>query len=258
MKYCLNCRVASQYLKQADQIKVHPRDIKYIYTLFEQYPDKDIILIVNDPPVEEDIAEYRRLNTLGRGHFILCFNFYPTGVEVLEECRWYANYPVESFSEANALIAMGSESLKVSGPLFFQVDRIAQLNTLIRLTPNRSYLSYVPRFDGICGQWIRPEDVSEYDRIPNAIIEFDACPSPEVEEALYRIYAIEHKWAGPLSYLVQDIKNDALNRLMPDGLTNSRLNCRQKCQRPDETCRICPSAFRIANGLDAKRHIDKT
>ena len=257
MKYCLNCRVAPQYAKQADQIKVLPRDKDYIYTLFDVYPDKDIVHLINNPPTVEEIAEFKCMNLLGKGHFILAFNFFPTDVEWTAGCRWYANYPVESFSEANALIHMGSESLKISGPLFFQVDRVAQLDAQIRLTPNRSYLSYVPRFDGICGQWIRPEDVNEYDRIPNAIIEFDNCQVTE-EEALFRIYALEHSWPGPISYLVQDIKDNALNRLMPDGLTNSRLNCRQKCQRPGETCRICPSAFKIANGLEQKHLIDKT
>ena len=68
MKFCLDCRLSPQYLKQADQIRVQPRDNNYISNLIEEYPDKDIILVVAEIPTMEDIEKWQKWNKLSGGH----------------------------------------------------------------------------------------------------------------------------------------------------------------------------------------------
>ncbi len=255
MKFCLNSRLSPQYLKKANQIKVQGRDIKQIYQLIEEYPDKEIVYQVSTLPSSDSVTEFNRISKLTQKKFILAFNFYPSP-EHYGECRWYANYPVESFSEANALIASGSECLRLGSPLAFQMDKVALLKAQIRLVPNQPYLSVIPRENGICGQWIRPEDMHWYwDALPDAIVEFDFCHVSE-EEALYRVYAEQHNWPGPLSYLVQNLGDDALNRLLEKGIGLARMNCGHKCQDPSGSCRVCPNAFHLANMLETKHSID--
>lgn len=257
MKFCLNCRLSPMYLKKADQIKVQPRDKAYIYQLIEDYPDKEIVLVVHELPTMEEIAEWQKLNKLSGNKLILAFNYFPAP-EQYGTCRWYTNYPVESFSEANALIAQGSECLRLGSPLAFMMDKVALLDTQIRLVPNQPYLSVVPRDDnGICGQWIRPEDLHwYYDKLPNMMIEFDFCRVSE-EEALYRLYAEQHNWPGPLSMIIHNLDDGALNRLLEKGIGLARMNCGHKCQDPTGSCHICPNAFKLANMVLAKHEIDK-
>lgn len=256
MKFCLDCRLSPQYLKQADQIRVQPRDNNYIANLIEEYPDKDIVLVVAEIPTMEDIEEWQKWNKLSGGHLILAFNYYPQP-EQYGNCRWYANYPVESFSEAQALIAQGSMCLRLGSPLAFMIDKVALLKVQVRLVPNQPYLSLVPRDDaGIMGQWIRPEDVYLYERLHDPIMEFDFCRVSE-EEALYRIYAEQHNWPGPMSMIIQGLEDDALNRLMPKELGEQRLNCGHKCYDPSATCRVCPNAFKLAKMLYYKHNFDK-
>lgn len=257
MKFCLGSRVSPQYLKKADQIKVQPRDIKQIYSLLEEYPDKEIVLLVTNPPTEEEVKEFNRIKILSKNKFILAFNFFPSTWHY-GDCRWYANYPVESFSEANALIRLRSECIRLGSPLFFQMDRVALLrHTQVRLVPNQAYLSVVPRENGICGQWIRPEDMHLYwDALPDIMVEFDFC-QPTEEEALYRIYAEQHNWPGPLSMIVQNLNDNALNRLLEPGIGLTRLSCGHKCQDPTGSCHVCPNAFKLAKMLEEKHAIDK-
>lgn len=255
MKFCLNSRVSSQYLKTADQIKVAYRDFASIPGVIEKYPETEIIVSLPNPPTDKELNELRNYNKIHQGGLKLAFNFFPLP-EHREGLHFYASYPVESFSEANALISAGSECIKPSGSIFFQMDRLMKLNTQIRLTPNQSWLSLVPRENGICGQWIRPEDLHLYESLQDPVVEFDFCRVQE-EEALYRIYSEDHKWPGPLSYLVQNLGDDALNRLLARGIGITRMNCGHKCQDPTGSCRICPNAFKLANMLEIKKVIDK-
>lgn len=254
MKFCLNNRVSSQYLKKADQIKIAYRDIKSLPVLSDNYPDKELVICMPKTPLEEkELSMLLRYNKLHSGGLILAFTHFPS-FEAHTGFRFYASYPVESFSEAKALIDAGSEAIKVGGPLFFHQEKLKMLNAQIRLTPNQSWLSVVPRENGIQGQWIRPEDLHLYDALPNPIVEFDFC-APEEEEALYRIYAEEHAWPGPLSMIVQNLGHPVANRVLPKNLGKARLNCGHKCQEPDRFCSVCPTAFNFAHSL--KRKIDK-
>lgn len=246
MKYCLNSQVSFNYLKKADQIKIDPEHFYDIPRLLETFPEKEFIIQFYGPPTPEELHNLNKYKALN-SNIILSLPFFPD-----EELRnlfpYYTSYPVESFSEARALIANESRSIKIAGPLFFQLDNLKTLDTQVRLTPNRSWLSAVPRDNGIKGQWIRPEDIHLYDALPNAIAEFDLCSASE-EEALYRIYAEEERWPGGLYFIVPDINSPILNRLLPDEIGTSRLNCGQKCMTTQH-CRICENSFRIAGMVE--------
>ena len=62
MKFCLNSRVSSQYLKTADQIKVAYRDFASIPGVIEKYPDTEIIVSLPNPPTDKELEELRNYN----------------------------------------------------------------------------------------------------------------------------------------------------------------------------------------------------
>lgn len=255
MKYCLNSRLSPIYLKEADQIKIAYRDIKTLPDIFKQYPDKEIICNIAEPPSEETLQMLRLYSNL-KANIILEFPFFPQ-YKMREGFRFYTSYPVESLSEARALINQGVEYLKVGNPLFFMMNELKSLNIPVRFTPNRSWLSVVPRENGICGQWIRPEDVYLYDIIPEAVIEFDYCHVSE-EEALFRIYKHDQNWPGPLNYLISDLNSNVPNRMILPKVAQTRLNCGQKCMG-SSICRVCSHAFQLISLMQERDQIiDKT
>lgn len=250
MKFCLNSHVAPIYQNAADQIKVPFKDMAILPKLNQE---KEIILYIPHLLSKEEFAEIKHYQKILKDNLILAFPYYPTP-ELRDGCRYYTSYPVESLAEAKALIANGSEYIKVGGSLFFQVDELQALERPVRLTPNRANLSVVPRENGICGQWIRPEDLGLYDVLEGAVVDFDLC-MPSEEEALFRIYSEQKSWPGSLDYIIRDINSgDVLNRLIEDGVGEHRLNCRQRCMNRANVCRICPNAFKLAKLVEEKYH----
>lgn len=120
--------------------------------------------------------------------------------------------------------------MRLGAPLFFQMDAVKKIGIPVRAVPNLAYLSDLPYGDGICGTWIRPEDMETYEPYIE-VIEFEGC-SIQQEQALYRIYMEEHEWPGYLDTLLTNFHQENVsNRLIHGDLAKSRLNCGQRCTK---------------------------
>ena len=119
-------------------------------------------------------------------------------------------------------------------------------NVKFRMVPNVAYDAYIPRVDGICGQWIRPEDVKWYDA-GIYVFEFEDA-NLEKERALYDTYAIQKKWEGNLYFLITNLNKHIHNNGLPDDFGQIRSNCGQKCMKT-EICHYCKRAFDFAKIL---------
>ena len=76
-------------------------------------------------------------------------------------------------------------------PLTFHMSWLGKQDMKFRMVPNVAYDAYIPRYDGICGQWVRPEDVHVYEQYVNTF-EF-ITDSLEKERTLLKIYKNELK-----------------------------------------------------------------
>ena len=245
MKFCLHSRLDAEYLQKADEIKVDTRDYKSVPDLFEKYPDKDIILELFH---KEDINwnELRKFGILSRGHLILCLDNpedFPKAREI--GVKYYLGYPVQTMYELNALAANGVCYINIGGPLFFHMNDMLEFETPLRVTPNVAFMDGIIREDGVCGQWIRPEDLDMYSPMIDTV-EFNFV-KPEKEQALYRIYAEQKEWPGELGMIIENLNYLGTNRMISKDVTIARMNCRQKCQNVNGTCRICYRALDLAN-----------
>ena len=247
MKYCLNSRQNKEYLDKADEIKVEYRDRDFIFELCEKYPGKTIILIHNI--YDTDPLEWKtlkKLNILSKGNFILC-------LDKVEDCllakendiKFYLGYPVASWYEARALKELGVSYILLDAPLCFDLEKAMKLDIPIRAIPNVAYNDGLPREDGVCGKWIRPEDIDAYAQYITAI-EFQDCDIKK-EQALYRLYAEQKVWPGDLSMIITNLNHDGLNRLISSDASLKRMNCGQSCMRPDGTCKLCYRMLDLAN-----------
>jgi len=108
--------------------------------------------------------------------------------------------------ELNRLYSAGVPCVYLDAPLFFSMDKIKRFNIPVRLLPNVIDASpgYLTTFAH--GTWIRPEDIKEYDIIPNAIVEFQNTVNARAEEAFWRVYAKDGKWDGDLGFLFLEVK----------------------------------------------------
>lgn len=243
MKYCLNSRQEAAYLQKADEIKVEYRDRDIIPDLIEKYPDKDIILMC----YHNEILDWKKIeqwNILSRQHFIMCLS----SVADIKDCEtrnipFYLGYPVKTYWELRALKELGVRYVRLGEPLFFEMDMVRSIGVPVRLVPNVAFIDGLPRKDGVCGTWVRPEDLNLYEDYVETVEFEDA--DVKREQALYRIYAEQKNWPGDLNLIITNLNYEGLNRIIVPDLTEKRLNCGQRCQKASN-CKLCYRALTLA------------
>ncbi len=255
MKYCLRSRLESAYVIKADEIKVDFRDRASIPDLIEKYPNKTIILMCYTGE-EIDWALCGKWKILARDKFIMCVSSIDDATICKEKgFKFYFGYPVKTFYELNAMKDLGVCYVRLGEPLFFQMEEVKKVGLPIRAVPNVAYIDMVPHKDGVCGTWIRPEDMHAYEDYVD-IIEFEDCDVKK-EQALFRIYAEQRNWPGETRMLISNFDYDGLNRIVVPDVVEKRLKCGQRCQMGSH-CRLCYRAFDLANQEKTKAYAEQT
>lgn len=255
MKYCVSSRQKYEYLKKADSIKVAFRDRNIIPDLIEKYPNAEIVLtILKEKDEKFSWEEIRRWGILARGRLVCCLQSMLDMAECQKiKVRYYWGYPVNNYYDLRTLKDAGVAYVRLDAPLFFEMDEVKKFAVPVRAVPNIAHLTDMPNKDSVYGTWIRPEDLELYEEYIDTI-EFEEIDMKR-ESALFRIYAEQKTWGGPLSLLILGLPETIDNILIPQDAMQSRLNCGQKCQKTGR-CRICPLALKIANGERLKEYFE--
>ena len=162
MDYCLRSRLSPRYLAKAAEIRVDYRDRRSIPDVAHRFPDKTIILFPGDE--EYDWTEIDRYNLLCKSNFIISLNNVPDALEAKRRgLRFMLNYEATSYWDLIGLQNLGCEYAYVGIPLFFDLEGTLNYDIKLRAIPTVAYNHDLPYEDGICGKWIRPEDVEEYE-----------------------------------------------------------------------------------------------
>jgi hypothetical protein len=233
-------------LAQADEIKFQYKDRERILDYIEGYSNKTFII---DIPKEEEIDDWDFLNMLNEKTNIVL------GVRDLKiinghDFKFYWAYPITSYYELQGILALNPYYIFIGAPLSFDLERIHNMTGVyVRMCPNVAYDSYIPRTDGICGQWVRPEDTKHYEPYVNTF-EF-ITDGLEKERTLLHIYKDNEEWPGNLDILITNLKVDVDNRAIPDEFGPIRLRCGQRCMQYG-SCHYCYSAIKFAEKLREK------
>ena len=238
MKFCLSNRQSKEYLTKADQIKVQFRDRKSIPDLILDYPGKEIIL--ENPHSEElDWNELQTWRMLAKDDFVLCLSDPGQLIQAIEKgFKAYFGWTISDYEVLNTVLEMGVCYVRVSGPLFFDLDHV---DGKIRVTANITFEDGLVRKDGVIGTYIRPEDVELYDEYID-VIEFGDCDLKK-EQALYRIYAEQKEWPGDLGMIITGLNHTGVNRMIHPDFAKRRISCRQRCKSGG----VCLSCYRFLN-----------
>ena len=173
--------------------------------------------------------------------------------------KYFWSYPATTWYELRGLIDLGVSQVLLDAPLFFQLPNVKKIcgDIEIRLVANRCVNSYMPRKNGVCGTYIRPEDVEIYSEYVKHI-EFNT-DSLQKEATLLKIYN-NGSWPGNLNllldYLSVDVDNrgiDALKSFEEKAFAKRRIVCKQRCQEDKNACRFCYSIFDLVNTIDKNK-----
>lgn len=158
--------------------------------------------------------------------------------------KFYLNYPITTFYELQALKNLGAEYALIDSPLVQDIIRAREVGIKLRVVPNVAYYAFIPREDGVCGSWIRPEDLNLYEPFID-VIEFEDCDVKK-EQALYRIYMEQKSWPGDLGRIITNLNYLGVNRMIPSELSEKRMSCGQACMRGSH-CKLCYRYLDLAN-----------
>ena len=245
MKYCLSARQSKEYLEKADEILVEWRDNDAILDILEINPKASIVLRI---PLDVNLTseEWDRVAQ----YYIMTQKRFKVMLSTINvsECRkrnipFFLNHPVYTGWEANALIFMGVSSIYIAGQLAHQLDFVKTLPVEIRILVNSATAPF--GYKPLMGGWIRPEDI---EKVSDAI---DVCEftyrDRRDEQALYRVYAEKHEWAGELYMIIKDIEDKTImNRMIPPEFQERRNNCGMRCQSGGH-CHLCETITYLAN-----------
>lgn len=250
MKYSISSRQEKAYIEKVDEIRVEYRDRNIIYDFIEQYPDKTIMLKVP----REDV-DWEEIEVFAKKGDILC------SLENIYDCtkcreigaKYMYTYPVQTYFELQGLKDLGVHQAYIGMPLFFDLPKVKEIGVSLRAVPNVAFEPYIPRLNGFCGQWIRPDDVGLYEEFID-IFEFHTEHLSQ-ERALYRIYAEQHKWPGELHEIITNLGETGIrNGAIYPEIAQVRLTCKQKCQS-GHPCTLCERSLHFGEILQRYRDI---
>lgn len=251
MKYCVSGRQPMSVLKKADEIKVRYEDKDRILDFIEPLSDKTIIL---DIPKEATELNWTLLDMYAQKlHLILCVEDLTLARDCAEhKIDFYWAYPITSYYELEGILALNPCYLFLGAPLSFSLNKVyGKTKIPVRLCANLAYDAYIPRENGICGQWIRPEDIVKYEQYVSAI-EFVA-PELQREQVLLHIYKDNQTWPGNLNLLFTNFNYNVDNRALPEELGEMRMNCGQRCMENGH-CHFCTTAVKFAEQIRHKHY----
>lgn len=255
MRYCVGGRQPFSVIKKADEIKFKYNDKDRIFDLIEKFPEKTIILDVPGDESEwkiwqmydEKFAEfYIALHDLSRVN-----EFNNAGI------KWYWPYPITTYYELDMIINLHPSYIMIGPPLSFDLNQVTTHlydsdNNIkqipLRMVVNMAHPPYLPsnNTNGICGQWVRPEDTNLYSTKVQCF-EFDGVDEKQ-EETLLHIYKENKEWPGNLNLLIQKLEFNVDNRAIPKEFGERRMNCGQRCWRTG-TCKLCVRALQFTDQL---------
>lgn len=169
--------------------------------------------------------------------------------DIMDVCKtlnikFFYGVPINNFYDLQALMDYGCSDVRIDAPLTHMLDKLEKLDITVRLSPNIAYYAYIPRKDGVCGSWIRPEDTILYEKYID-VFEFEDCDIKK-EQALYRVYAEQKTWSGNLNTLISNLNYNATNSLIYPEFSEKRAFCGQKCMS-GLNCKLCYRMLDLAN-----------
>ena len=244
MKYCLSGRQPKNVLAKADEIKIEQRDYQALIDYIENYPDKTLILELNAELPEK--FDWHKIEIYANKHgdfYCAVANKFQMAECSLRNIKFYYRYQINTFHELEGVKNMGAAYALIGVPLIFDLPNVARYGIPLRAIPNLAYEPYLRHKDGICGGWIRPEDVEAYGEYID-VMEFYAPKMLEKEATLYHIYAENKSWPGNLDLLIEFLDAELNNNCIYDeeNFAKRRMTCRHSCMSSG-TCHYCSTQF---------------
>ena len=243
MKYCVSCRQPDSVLKLADEIRIPYSDINLTLDLAEKFPDKTFIL-----EIDRMDAPWKLFKTASQSFDLI---FCVSSLEIAQEIKSYGlkffwGFTIDNWQEFQSIVALEPCYVKVGASLYFDLPHVSSFGIPVRLCPNCAIEDLYTQGNGICGTWIRPEDVEVYETYVSTLEFYGGLKE---EATLLKIYKEDGTWPGNLNFIIHNLKVNIDNKGLTNDFGRRRLDCEQRCMRKPNSCHGCETAVRYVDAL---------
>ena len=251
MKYMISGRHSLVELEKTDEIRLDYKDKARLADFISEDKklDKNIYIYIQDENIDwDELKSYAEIFNIK----IASSNTMLFRIIAQNDFKYLWSYPATTFQEIQSLKLLGVSEILIDGPLYFDLPQVKTLcgDIELRVVANKCFNNNLPLRNGICGTYIRPEDIEVYSEYIDHI-EFDT-QDLQKELTLLKVYKYDQNWPGNLNILLDNLKENVDNRAFRENFAEYRINCRQVCQR-DERCHFCQSSFNLINAVDKNR-----
>ena len=238
MRFCVSCRQPLEVQAQADELLVEYKDLAFIDNYIDEFENNIhhyfIIQIPKNTIINWDymVMYKEKLNE----QLMLEIN----DLDLVEKANEYNikfcwGYPATNYYELHQLMELGASVITISGQLVFDKEQLTKLNYKYRLIPNYA-MNIFPNDTGVCGSWIRPEVLKEWDDIVESC--FFISKNLTQERTVFEIYK-EGSWQDDLMPLIEGLNEPLYNQYLGTTINTLRFNCKQKCMIDEKECNHC-------------------
>lgn len=244
MKYCLNSNVGPALLNEADEIAITPEDFGSVYMIAGRYPNATIVV---PEPVDE--FDWDGLEALVKAFpnriMVNVAHAYAISRCSQLEIPFFYRYGATTFQEVRTLKELGASAVIVAPPLFFQLDKIKEIDIPVRACPNKGGALGILSPNFAHDSWILPKEIDEYEGYIDTL--YFIGKTPDAEATLYKIYSKDKRWLASLDMVLIDCPADTFESGIVEPMAPRRIKCGQVCEI-DNRCHFCQSALKAASG----------
>lgn len=256
MAFCARWDSRSKYLDKIDELIIPFHGTTDTLTSFlEEHKHQRIILDIKDEwknfykTILEPISEqYPNLVLrFQTKEALLESNIIDTTIP------YFLNEVCVEWEKLNEIIALKVTDVYISEQLCFELAEVAKVaaagGVRTRVYPNvlqgaRSSTDDLKKF------FVRPEDVDLYNRRYISTFEFYYPEDIDINwDVLYRAYAVNKKWRGPLKEIIIGLENDMNSTYVSPRWAELRMDCRRKCLKGN-SCNACNQIAALAKSFE--------
>lgn len=256
MAFCARWDSRSKYLDQIDELIIpfHGKADRLLEFL-EEHKKQRIILDIKDDwkdfygTILQPIGEEYQNLVLRLTDEAQVLN---SGIQK-SKIPYFINQVCTDWETLNAITELGVSDVYISEQLCFELAEVSKFaaaaGVRVRVYPNiaQSTRSSTPALKTF---FVRPEDADIYNRRYISTFEFYYPEDIDINwDVLYRAYAINKRWRGPLKEIILGFDDDLDSTYVSPRWAELRMTCRRKCLKGDH-CSACVQIAALAKSFE--------
>lgn len=251
MKYCVDYFNHIQGLEKADEYTIkYSRKNDILIDFLEKNKTTRVNLTIEERLTEKDFKLLKPIYDAFPNLYLRFESYDVEVIDMIKECGipFFFGNRVNNWDELIGFINLGVSDIYIVEDLCFDLERVAlaahkeSVNLRTYANVAQSTWKDTPEIKQF---WIRPEDVSVYEKYID-VLEFFG--TPQQIAVLLKVYKDDKKWFGQLKEIIIGISSDLDSRFISPQFAKQRVSCKKNCITGGK-CRICDRIVELSKTL---------